>query len=52
MKKNYTKDKTSYNEETYQGIQINYLVTFGIYSILAKGEKCTFEKLVAEIIGS
>ena len=48
MKKNYTKDKTSYNEETYQGIQINYLVTFGIYSILAKREKCTFEKLVAE----
>lgn len=48
MKKNHPKNITPYNEEPYKGIQINYLVVFGISSILAKGEKCTFEKLVAE----
>lgn len=48
MRKNHSKNITPYSEETYKGIQVNYLIVFGIYSVLAKGEKCTFEKLVAE----
>ena len=48
MKKNHPKNITPYSEKTYKSIQINYLITFGIHSILATGEKCTFEKLVAE----
>jgi hypothetical protein len=48
MKKYHSKNITPYTEETYKGIQINYLIVFGIYSVLAKREKCTFEKLVAE----
>lgn len=51
MKKNYPKNIAPYGEGTYEGIQINSLIIFGIYSILAKGEKCTFEKLVAECFG-
>lgn len=48
MKTNHPKNVTSYNEETYRYIKINPLIIFGIYSVLARGEKCTFEKLVAE----
>lgn len=48
MKRNYSKNITPYSEEIYKGVQINYLVIFGIYSIFSRGEKCTFEKLVAE----
>lgn len=48
MKKNHIKSITPYSEEIYKNIQINYLIVFGIYSLIARGEKCTFEKLVAE----
>ena len=48
MKKNNLKNITPYNEKIYKDIQINYLIIFGIYSLIVKGEKCTFEKLVAE----
>jgi len=48
MKRNHPKNMTPYSEEIYKGIQINYLIAFGIYSVLVRGEKCTFEKLVAE----
>ncbi len=48
MKKNNLKNITPYSEKIYKDIQINYLIIFGIYSLIAKGEKCTFEKLIAE----
>lgn len=48
MKKNHLKKITLYNKEIYKDIQINYLIIFGIYSLIARGEKCTFEKLIAE----
>jgi len=48
MEKKKNKDKISYQEETYKNIPINHLMLFGIYSILQRKEKCTFEKLVEE----
>jgi len=48
MGKNHLKNITPYNEEIYKDIQINYLIIFGIYSLITRGEKCTFEKLIAE----
>jgi len=48
MKKNLIKSITPYSEEIYKNIPINYLIVFGIYSLITRGEKCTFEKLVAE----
>lgn len=48
MKKNHSKNITPYSEETYKGVQINYLIVFGMYSVLTRNEKCTFEKLVAK----
>lgn len=46
--KNNSKNPVVFIEEIYGRIPINDLIVFGIYSVLAKGEKCTFEKLVAE----
>jgi len=48
MKKRKTKKLISYNEEIYKNIPINNLIVFGIYSVLLKGAKCTFEKLIEE----
>jgi hypothetical protein len=38
----------SHNEEIYKKIPAAYLIVFGIYSVLQKRERCTFEKLVEE----
>jgi hypothetical protein len=37
-----------YNKERYVGISVDCLIVFGIYAIITRNEKCTFEKLVAE----
>lgn len=36
------------DEELYTRVSINDLILFGIYSVAAKKEKCTFERLVKE----
>lgn len=38
----------SYDEDTYLKIEVWRLILFGIYSVLSKGETCTFERLIAE----
>lgn len=48
MKSKKRKKSASYSEEIYQKIPTAYLIVFGIYSILQKREKCTFEKLIEE----
>jgi hypothetical protein len=40
--------KNTYNAKIYQNVPIRHLVVFGIYSVISRGEECTFEKLVAE----
>lgn len=40
--------KISFDEELYKDKPINNLILFGIYSVIEKKEKCTFEKLVKE----
>ena len=35
-----------FEEEVYKKLGINQLILFGIYSVLLKQEKCTFEKLM------
>lgn len=37
-----------YDEEVYTKLSLKELIIFGIYSVLKKGETCTFERLVAE----
>ena len=38
----------TYNEEIYKKIPAAHLIVFGIYSILRRKEKCTFEKIIEE----
>ena len=40
--------KVSFDEELYKRKSINNLILFGIYSVVEKKEKCTFEKLIKE----
>lgn len=40
--------KKSIDEELYSRVSINDLILFSIYSVVAKKEKCTFERLVKE----
>lgn len=35
-----------FEEEIYKKLGINQLILFGIYSVILKQEKCTFEKLI------
>lgn len=37
-----------FDEELYKRKSINNLILFGIYSVIEKKEKCTFEKLIKE----
>lgn len=37
-----------YEEKAYQSILVIHLIVFSIHSIIKKGERCTFEKLVEE----
>jgi len=46
LKKNNNPNK--YNEELYIKKSINSLILFGIYSVCAKKEQCTFERLAKE----
>jgi len=38
----------NYEENTYTKVALQDLILFGVYSVLEKGEICTFERLVAE----
>ena len=38
----------SFREQTYRNLQTNNLILYGIYSVISKGEECTFERLVKE----
>ncbi len=40
--------KIIFDEELYKGKSINNLILFGIYLVIEKKEKCTFEKLIKE----
>lgn len=40
--------KIIFDEELYKDKSINGLILFGIYSVVEKKEKCTFEKLIKE----
>lgn len=40
--------KTSFAEELYKNKSVNDLILFGIYSVITKKEKCTFERLSKE----
>lgn len=40
--------KRTFDEELYKNKSINNLILFGIYSVIEKKEKCTFDKLVKE----
>ncbi len=42
----------SYKKEIYTIIPTTHLIVFGVYMILQKGEKCTFEKLIEECFKS
>jgi len=48
MTKGSSKDKTNpvFDNEIYKRLGINQLILFGIYSVISKQEKCTFEKLI------
>lgn len=48
MKAQQRKKLIHYNEEIYIKIPAAHLIVFGIYSILQRGENCTFEKLIEE----
>jgi len=41
-------NERKYGEELYADIDIENLILFGMYLILAKGETCTFERIIAE----
>lgn len=36
------------DEELYKKVSLNDLIVFGIYSVIEKNEKCTFESLIKE----
>jgi len=40
--------KTEYDEKVYNKLKMQDLIVFGIYSVVEMGEKCTYERLVAE----
>ena len=48
MKAKKSKKLIPYSEEIYIEIPVAHLIVFGIYSILQRGENCTFEKLIEE----
>lgn len=48
MRKRKIKRRISYREELYENLSLNHLIIFGIYSVVSKKEKCTFEKLIEE----
>jgi len=48
MKTQKSKKLTPYSQEIYIEIPAAHLIVFGIYSILQRGENCTFEKLIEE----
>ena len=48
MKSKKSKKLIPYSEEIYTKIPAAHLIVFGIYSILQRGENCTFEKLIEE----
>lgn len=52
MKTKKRKKSTSYSEKIYQKISTTHLIVFGIYSILRKKGKCTFEKLIEQCFKS
>lgn len=37
-----------FNEQIYTNIPKSHLIVFGIYSVINKGEECTFERLIKE----
>ena len=40
--------KVHFDEGLYQKLGVNQLILFGIYSVIAKKETCTFERLMKE----
>ena len=48
MVKGSSKNKTNplFDGEVYKRLGVNQLILFGIYSVISKQEKCTFEKLI------
>lgn len=48
MKIKKNKKLPTYNEEIYRKIPAAHLIIFGIYSVIEKNEKCTFEELIKE----
>jgi hypothetical protein len=48
MKIKKNKKLNHYSEEIYKKTPAAHLIVFGIYSILQRGENCTFEKLIEE----
>jgi len=48
MKAKKSKKLIPYSEGTYTKISATHLIIFGIYSILLRGENCTFEKVIEE----
>jgi hypothetical protein len=48
MKVKKSKKLIPYSEEIYTKIPTAHLIVFGIYSIIQRGENCTFEKLIEE----
>jgi len=48
MKVKKNKNLTPYNEEVYKKILTTHLIIFGIYSVIQRKEKCTFEKIIEE----
>jgi hypothetical protein len=48
MKIKKSKKLPAYNEEIYKKIPAAHLIIFGVYSVLRRKEKCTFEKIIEE----
>lgn len=48
LKKTKSLPLKSFDKKIYGNVPKNHLIVFGIYSVVTKGEECTFERLIKE----